>query len=179
MRYINFTPLVLTGTIGVYNNAVYFNSSFIAPYITLGNLTFVPTEIIISQGHGHLAKGRHNQNVQQNLVIIGIINSSYAVSYVSSHKGDNISVEILPFVWVPQSLNKLHAKAQALNITMPFVPQQFFNMTLFYNGSAWSFSQFETHSVHKIPAIILILKDIGSYSSVPQGLQIQYKELSS
>ncbi|MGC8664643.1 MAG: hypothetical protein ACP5SE_03125 [Nitrososphaeria archaeon] len=177
MCYVNFTPVVLTGSIGVYNNVVYFNSSMVIPYITLGNETFVPMEIMVPQGHGHLARGHHSQKVQQSYEIIGFINSSYAVSYVSSHKGYNITVEALPFVWVPQSFNRIHSKAQELNITVLFVPQQFFNMTLFYNGSAWRVSPFLNHDFHKIPILIIVLRDVGSYSSAPQGLQVQYSEI--
>ncbi len=179
IRYINFTPIVLTGTVGVYDNVVYFNSSVIIPYITLGNETFVPMDIIMPQLHGHLARGHYAQKIQQSYKIIGFINSSYAVSYVSSHKGDNITVEVLPFVWVPQSFNRIHSKVQELNITAPFVPQRFFNMTLFYNGSAWPISSFMNHNFHKIPIVIIVLRDVGSYPSRPQGLQVQYSEVTN
>ncbi len=179
MHFVNFTPLIITGTIGIYNNTVYFNSSLVIPYLMIGNETFVPMELIVHLGHDHLGRAHHAQKIEHNYEIIGFINSSYAISYISSHKGENITIEVLPFVWLSQSFNKLHAKAQTLNISVPFVPQQFFNMTLFYSNSALPFNLLMGHNVCKIHIIIIILKDVGSYSSAPSGIQIQYAELSN
>ncbi len=174
MHFINFSPVIITGTIGVYNKTVYFNSSFIIPYIIVGNETFIPKEIMFPQAHEHLGKNHRNLSFQQNFEIVGMINSSYAESYIVSHKGENITVEILPFVWAPQSLNGLHSKVQTGNVNLSLASSRFLNMTVLFNGSSWLAGKLNHH---KVPLIIIIFKDVGYYSSVPQGIHVWYENL--
>jgi hypothetical protein len=177
MYFINFTPVMITGTIGVYNKTVYFNCSFIIPYIIIGNETFIPKEIMFPQVHEHLGKSHRSLSNQLNSKVIGMINSSYAESYIVSHKGENITVEILPFVWAPQSLNRLHFKVQTNNVNLSLTSLRFLNMTVFFNGSSWIADKLNSHI--KVPLIIIIFKDVGYYSSVPQGIQVLYENLSN
>jgi len=175
MYFINFTPVMITGTIGVYNKTVYFNSSFIIPYIIIGNETFFPNEIMLPQAHGHLGKNHRSLSYQQNSEIIGMINSSYAVSYIVSHKGENMTVEILPFVWAPQSLKMLRSKVQN-NANLSLVSLRLINMSVLFNGSSWLAGKLKNN---KVPLIIIVFKDVGYYSSAPQGIQVLYENLSN